>query len=421
MGQLESPAVVLTSAYYYGTLAAARSLGERGIPVIVADYVRLGPALWSRYVTRRVLSPKDRPMERFMDWLLDFGRSEPGHVLYATRDDHAWAFAEREKELRECFRVLTPPFATVARLLDKRTLYAACTDAGLVTPWTGFPRCLADVEDMAGDAPYPVIIKPRTQVGFTLRKGVIAASARELSERYAEFVRSDRHDVALLQSNPDVEYPMVQEFCGAYPMYCMSGYCDPRRNLFVTRAARKLVQWPRQAGIGICVENTTVDQVLAQRVVRLCELTGFYGVFEAEFVMRGDVPLLVDFNPRFFGQMGFDAARQLPSAYLVYLAAIEDFARLEQEVELARSWRAPGRMLFVDRTALAVAGIADWMVGRSAPELTLPKNGQRDSTWVIDFSADERDWVPGFLDRTIQVERALRHGLDVLRTAARGT
>jgi D-aspartate ligase len=415
------PAVLLTSAYYYGTLAAARCLGERGVPIVFADSVSLGPARWSRYVTRRELSPPDRPIERFIDWLLAFGKREPGHVLYATRDDNAWAFAQHEGVLKEHFRLVTPPFATVARLLDKRSLYSACVDVGIRIPWTQFPRDPGELDELAKNTPFPVIIKPRTQVLFTLRKGVIASSAETLRCSYEEFVRSDRHDAAFLENDPEVGHPMVQEYCGAQPMYCMSGYCDPKRGLFVARAARKLVQWPRQAGVGICFEDVPVNEELANRVRRLCERTGFFGVFEAEFVMKADAHLLVDFNPRFFGQMGFDSARDLPSPYLIYLAAIEDFGRLEQEVQSARKWRAPGRMLFADRTALMVSSIAERLVGRSASDPVLPKNGQSNSTRVIDFSADERDWLPGFLDRTIQVERALRHGLAVLRTAARGT
>ena len=89
------PGFVLTMARYYGTLAATRCLGHAGVPVIVADESRFSPALWSRHVVRREHCPPARFLDRLVDWLLEFGARNPGHVLYATSDDLAWVFAER--------------------------------------------------------------------------------------------------------------------------------------------------------------------------------------------------------------------------------------------------------------------------------------------------------------------------------------
>src|SRR6188472_1424905 len=73
--------VLLTSSGFYGTLAAVRSLGRAGIPIVVADEARLGPASWSRFVTRRERCP-GQSSSAFIDWLLAFGEEHPGHVLY---------------------------------------------------------------------------------------------------------------------------------------------------------------------------------------------------------------------------------------------------------------------------------------------------------------------------------------------------
>jgi len=48
---LSGPAFVLTMGGYYGTLSAVRCLGNRGVPLIMADAGRFTPALWSRHVT----------------------------------------------------------------------------------------------------------------------------------------------------------------------------------------------------------------------------------------------------------------------------------------------------------------------------------------------------------------------------------
>ena len=163
------------------------------------------------------------------------------------------------------------------------------------------------------------------------------STAAQLGPAYADFVRYNRYDARVVARHPDIERPMVQECRGpGEPVYSISGFCDARHDLFVCRGARKLVQWPRLAGVGILFEDAPVDDDLAQKIRRMCGAMDFVGVFEAEFIGGPADRRLIDFNPRFFGQMGFDIVRGLPSPLLVYLAAIGDDARLEPKPARAR-------------------------------------------------------------------------------------
>ena len=409
---------VLTMASYYGSLAATRCLGARGVPVIVADAHLFAPARWSRHVQRSVRCPPPRPVDRLVQWLIEFGARNPGHVLYATSDDLAWAFAERQSELRRTFRLFSPSFESVARVLDKASLHATCVDAGLSVPRTWFPRD-DEVEAIARDARFPLIVKPRTQVHFTsMVKGTIVRSPDELRRTYGQFARQHRYESTFASAHPDIERPMVQEFHTGEPIYAISGYCDPARDLFVARGSRKLIQWPRQAGVGIAFGDASVDEGLARGIRRLCERTGFFEVFEAEFVVSSSPPRLIDFNPRFFGQMGFDAARGLPSSYLVYLAGIGDHEALAREVQTAREWHSNGPMLYVNRTALAWTRAAEWVVGHSPAKLPAACADERPS--VVGAVHDPGDLAPAIIDGLGQVMRALRHPRSSLRMAARG-
>lgn len=409
---------------YYGTLSAARCLGDRGVPLVMADAGRLAPALWSRHVTRREHCPPVRPIDPFIDWLLSLGQRDPGHVLYATSDDLAWAFADHERELKRYFRLLTPSFADVACILDKGALYAACSSVDLRTPHTWFPVGEEDLEAIARQAPFPVIIKPRTQVLLTtLRKGRVVGSHGDLRTAYTSFVDHHRHDPRLIEGRPFLAQPMVQEFCAedsGEAIYSMSGFSDYRHGLFVARGALKLAQWPRRAGIGIQFADAPVDDVLAQRVQRLCEATRFVGVFEAEFVGIHREPMLIDFNPRLFGQLGFDVARALPSPFFAYLAATEQLSRLRAEVEAARAWRPSEPILFSNRTAMAWTRAVERLVGRKPASGAPKRSSNGESVHVVDAVADGKDWVPGVLDSVQQIARVLEHPRSVLRAAMRG-
>src|SRR3954467_2948811 len=95
--------VLLPIASYHGTLAAVRSLGAAGGHVTLAETSRLVPAVWSRFAARRVSSPDPEDAPKFIDWLLDFGAREPGHVLYPTSDDIAWLYAVHREQLAKHF------------------------------------------------------------------------------------------------------------------------------------------------------------------------------------------------------------------------------------------------------------------------------------------------------------------------------
>jgi len=414
------PALVLTMGGYYGTLAAVRCLGHAGLPVVVADDRPFAAALWSRYVVRRHRSPAVRPVDPFVDWLVDLGRRTPGCVLYATSDDLAWAFADRGDELRRHYRLLSPPFETVHGLLDKRRLYATCESFGLSVPRTWFPRDESDLEVVAREAQLPLLIKPRTQVHFTSqRKGRIVRRVSELKVAYSDFLRFNRYDEGFLRRHPEVEHPMLQECLSAdEPVYSISGFCDCRAGHFTTRASLKLIQWPRLAGVGLYFEDVPVRPELADKLQRMLESLGFVGVFEAEFIGASSAPQLIDFNPRFFGQMGFDVVRGLPSPLLVYLAAIGDDAQLRTEVQAARSWRPLGPMHFVNKTALTLTRTAERLVGRPPAQVN-GAPGTNGAGATVDAVGDSQDWLPTLLDGMQQVGGALRHPRATLTAALR--
>jgi hypothetical protein len=83
----------------------------------------------------------------------------------------------------------------------------------------------------------------------------------------------------------------------------------------------KILQRPRRVGIGLCFETCALEEPLVAKLAALCRQVGYAGVFEAEFVIAGDRRLLIDFNPRFYSQMGFEVARGLQLPLLVWRAA----------------------------------------------------------------------------------------------------
>lgn len=399
---------LLTAADDYGTLAAARCLGARGVPVIVADDHLMAPTLWSRHVRKRVTCPPLRPLDRFLAWLLAFGDRHPGLVLYPTSDDLAWLFSAHERELSKRFRMWLPPHPAMLRVLDKGRLHAACEVVGLRTPETWFPH-EDDLERLAPRLRYPVMIKPRTQVLSPLRsKGRIVRRERDLARAYRAFQRRNGGR------------PMIQSFhTSALGIRSITGFCGPAGSPFVARASQKVLQWPRQIGLGICFEDAPLDPVLADRIRGLCKHVGYHGVFEVEMLERGKELLLIDFNPRFFGQVGFDVARGLPSPWLVYLATLGRSDELQTEADAASQW-TPNGNVYVNRFALEWSIVLERLVGHEDGGDAWRWDRWRAEHHAFDAVATDDDIVPAVVDACSRLWSLARHPGSVFRAAFRG-
>lgn len=361
------PPVLLTTPTFNGTLAAVRCLGKRGIPVTIAGDSRFAPARWSRYVTRSLTCPSPFEPERFMDWLVAFGKREPGHVLYPSCDDLAWLFAHHANELKPYFRLYQPPAKTVLELLDKKALSLRCAEVGVPNPHTLFPGNVDEARSLAEQVGFPLIMKPRTQILLrTRKKGHIVEDQNEFSFRYSEFVNDNMPHRLARAVLPDVEHPMLQALVpdAAGSTYSLSGFIARDHRHMVVRAAMKVLQRPPRVGVGVCFEDVEVDQTALQGILRLCEAVGYFGVFEAEFLPNRGKLELVDFNPRFYGQMGFEAVRELDLPYLVWLGAVGESSKLVEAMSRASSWQSGRGYVYCDRFYLATLLFLQRLSGR---------------------------------------------------------
>jgi hypothetical protein len=408
-----SPAL-LTMPGYGGTLAAVRCLGRAGIPVTVASDTPGQPAAWSRWTTRRVRCPRPSDPQRFMEWLLRFGERAPGHVLYPTSDDLAYLFARHAAEIQRSFLVYQPPVETVLDLLDKKYLLFAARRVGIESATTWFPEDDHALERIAREARFPLLIKPRTQLLWpTLHKGTRVDRPEDLVRAYSIYLRTRRHSPMLLAVRPDVARPMLQEYHSEAEerIESVAGFIDASGEIFVARAATKTLQQPRRVGIGVCFEDAPLDPAAAGAVAALCRDTGYFGVFEAEFIRNGDRRLLIDFNPRYYNQMEFEIARGLPLPLLVHAAARGDEPRLRCLTVEAQAAHVGEPRVYCHRSAMAMIVGAQRLSGRMGA-----RDVQRWRSWsalhrddAVDPVFDDEDLLPGVLATARQVWQAFRH------------
>jgi D-aspartate ligase len=413
-GDAHLPGVLLTSSSYLGTLAAVRSFGRAGVTSVVADDARLGPASWSRFVGRRVKCPPDSQSNRLLEWLLAFGKEHPGYVLCATSDDSAWLYSVHRTELGRSFRMYQAGVDAVYSLLNKRRLYNIGRADDIDFPRTWFPQSDEDVRTVAREAQFPVVINPVTQILHkTHSKGVIVDDPARLPEEFVLMSR-DMYRPELLAFDPSAARPLVQEFQprATEGIYSLSGFIDESGALLGVRGAMKILQRPRRLGVGLCFERAEVKRQLVDAIVRICRRVGYYGVFEVEFIHRDGKDLLIDFNPRFYGQMAFDIARGLPVPLLAYYAALGDWSTVKQLAEAAQRQAD-------DATVTAHCNRIDFEImlraqrlsgGLSANDVKVWRNWYNDHRGrIVHPILDKDDWKPFATEITRQFLEHARH------------
>jgi D-aspartate ligase len=301
----------------YRALGVVRSLGRRGIPVLVLSGRDDTLAAKSRYATDVVPLPEGGDptlllcdlAERFeiADW-----------VLFPTADESAAVVAHSYNVLAERFRLASPPWETFRWAYDKRLSNELATRAGVPHPRT-WSVCSAE-EAARLDVGFPLIIKPAVKESFnalTVAKAWRVDSRRELQQRFTEAVQLLPVELLMIQelipgSGKDGDGEQL-----SYAALCQRG--APLAQL----VARRTRQYPPDFGRASTFVETIEDPKVEEMSRRLLGHLGLDGLVEVEFKRDprdGELKLL-DINLRVWGWHTLAQRAGVDFPYLAYRLA----------------------------------------------------------------------------------------------------
>jgi predicted ATP-grasp superfamily ATP-dependent carboligase len=311
------PAIVLGGSV--NGLSFVRSLDKRSIPAFMLDSDRL----IGTYTRRGEVIILPDPEENADPWLefFDFvaSRLESPGVIFATSDVHGLFLARHAPTVEKSFRFLTPDEQTLESIVNKRLQYTIAEKAGIPIPGTFFPESIEDCERLAGEVPYPCILKSyKSHLGRRkiTKKVLVVESERDLVRDYAEVATGG------------VEF-MVQEIIPGedYTLYGYLAFWDrhAREHSWLTK--QKLRQCPPLYGDGSFQQTVEAPEVRAQSCKLLQEFAykGFVGV-EFKYDARDETYRLMEINPRTVSgnQLAISAGVDFPWIGYNYLLERED-------------------------------------------------------------------------------------------------
>ena len=416
--------MVLCNAGYYGTLAAMRSLGRIGVPIVTVDTGILSPGGYSRYSSCHLKSPSLDSAD-WSEWLLAIGRDGPRRAIYATSDTVSYALAERREEFSSVFDLYQPDLNTMMSILDKGLLHKHAQAVGMDTAETWLPETADEAEKIVREVGGRLVVKPRSQL--SVRSGakglLIDASGTNGRAVYDDLLKQVGHGNRFVKRFPEATMPMLQRYHpeAMKQIYSLSGFRDASGEHVVMRAAIKILQRPRELGVGLCFDEAEVIPALAEQTVRLCERIGYYGAFELEFIVVDGRMLLIDFNGRLYNQPAYDIARGMDLPRMVYAGATRQPEELARLVQAGSRCSGSVPRIFCNSFGLSLM-IAAQRIFRtmSLEEANRWRRWRKDADErCVDSIRDADDPVPALVDGAGQVWKSIRYSRSFVREMSR--
>jgi D-aspartate ligase len=291
-------------------LAAIRSLGRAGVPVIGLDHRTSALGFRSRYAVP-VLCPDPQHEDELVAFLAQLGQELDGPLpVFATHDEPLNAIARHAGELGDCFRYPFPSWDVLSRIQSKRAQLEAAERAGIAVPPTVAPGSAAEARSAADRLGYPVLVKPSATEGFKRRfrrQAFRCETGEEVENAYAEAGEYE---------------PLVQELVpgGDDMLFTLGSYLAADGEALGLFCGRKLRQTP-PGGIGTCrVGEAVWDEEVVEQGLRLLRALGHTGLSQVEFKRdpRDGTLRLMEINPRLWQWHGLAAACGVDLPWIAY-------------------------------------------------------------------------------------------------------
>lgn len=303
---------------FHSGLGIARSLGERGVPVLGLSAGRRVYGNFTRYA-RTLRSPDSRnEPESLCDYLLQLGRNIGTRaIIFPTRDDDL-VFLDRFREkLDPYFTPVIPSRAALGICLSKWETFRLAKEAAVPTPNCWMINDATELREVADEVPYPCVLKPleshywRKSGNWTVvggRKVIGINSPSELFREYESVAKADPR-VILQQMIPGSDACLVVAAC----------YLNRQSEWVAGFNTQKLFQYPEGLGTG-CIVQLLDQAELFEPTRALLERIHFSGIAEVEFKWDAAAKdyKLIEINPRPWDQHRLGNAAGTDLIYLAY-------------------------------------------------------------------------------------------------------
>lgn len=294
-------------------LAATRSLGKRGVHVVVGGESNRTLAGSSHYCRKTITySPPGKDPEGFISAIKSKCIERGISVIFPMTEISTSTVLSHRDRLDQ-FKLPFVDFAAFDALSDKWKLLELANRLNISIPETHFVRDVSALDDIVPRLKFPSVLKPYRSMIYSHGRWIAscvqyANSAVELRETVARHEYFNQHPF------------LIQEYISGQGQGIFALY--DRGTPLAFFAHRRLREKPPSGGESVLSESIPLNPEQRAMAHSLLNSVGWHGVAMVEFKVSPDgTPYLIEVNGRFWGslQLAIDAGVDFP--WLLYQLA----------------------------------------------------------------------------------------------------
>jgi predicted ATP-grasp superfamily ATP-dependent carboligase len=384
---------IVTDARLRVAVSTIRSLGHRGIPLVVTESSHVDDPIGfrSRYAREKKVTdePPSEPTKKTLEALLELSA---GGVLVPVFTPMVFLISRYSDLVNANAYALVPDFEALTKAHDKAICMDMADSLGVPLPTVyQVPSSSEDIEKWASSLEYPVIVKYRSGEDLSLP----ADKRYSVCRKPSEFIHS-YNAMDSLQARPVVQKYIDGADWGVAVLF------DHDSRPIADFTYRSIRLRPKIGGPTVFAESCRCDELVDYAVSLLTPLK-WRGMAMLDFRRdeHGNFYLL-EINPRFWGSMALSIESGVDFPYLYYMACLDKKFRKPKQQDGVRVRFFPHDFLSVVEYAKASSSPFNYALSASI-ELLNP--------WLKDGLLSIKDPMPGL--------SYLAKG--VLKTSARNT
>src|SRR3989344_182136 len=377
--------ILVTDGQMRHSLAVVRSLGRKGLKVMVGDSEMISTSFFSRYASKRIVYPDPVKKEKeFLAFLLNLVQKEKIEMIIPITDACLIPLAKHREEFEKYTKLPLINYDLIMKARDKAQTIKIAEEIGIPVPKTYYPETLQGIQQVKE---YPVIIKPRMSSGS--RGFALCNNYEELKNNFEMILK---------------EYPqglLVQEYIPKKDEIGFYALLNQRSELKAFTVQKRIRSYPLNGGPSTLRETIRHDYV-KDLSLKLLKSINWQGLAMVEFRVdaRDGTPKLMEINPRFWGSLALSIAAGVDFPYLLYRLAkdgdIEE--HLNYKVGVKCRWLFPGDILWFLSAKKSWKNLKDFLNFKIKDDIieiadTLPIFGSILASFIYLLSREKRKYV----------------------------
>jgi predicted ATP-grasp superfamily ATP-dependent carboligase len=297
--------VFLTDANYKHTLAAIRSLGQKGLKVDVGSASPLQIGAFSKYANLALVypDPKISP-ERFVKFILKTCTRNKYDMIIPIGYTSTVTLSMFKEKLEHAVKIPVADYEQMRVAACKDETITLAKKLGIPTPNT--IRLEENDINRAKTLRYPLVVKGITDSG----RVYYVASPKELTEKSS------------LLFKVEGKSPLIQEYIRGegFGFFALFNHGEPRA-MFMHRRIR---EYPITGGPSTVAESV-YEPKLREYGLKILDTLNWHGVAMVEFKRdaQDNEFKLMEINTKFWGSLDLAIASGVDFPYLLYRMAVE--------------------------------------------------------------------------------------------------